>query len=687
MVAVKTSKDPNQNGRKEVLNHLNENLEKLIKVLENKLPATTSGNTNLSKTEEARQKKEEEQRRKEEKRQREEDLKAIKEALKDTIPADTRRDIGSTAIGSFTGINPVLVKTFGLDKLVQSIGVAAIHKVRSRLKSKREERLEAEAGGAENNATATETGGEEQESTAVSSLGTAKKQKKATKLNQTAEGIINNNSDVKSDSAVEQNKQNQNPFKKGLDTIVNLLRGNKKGEKEEKEKEQESWLKKILKAGILGLLMAGMFKAFGGAGGIIKEFMDSFFVNTLGLGIGGAVISDMLPGAVVGAKLFGLQGALIGGALSLAYFSIKRVVKDYKSREKMAEQGVYSKAASICGMSANTYMGMIAGGITGFMIYGPIGAIAGALIGAGAGWIADKVMDAKLKDKIARAKASSSLEREGNKVASDYVKVKQATERYDQLEAEDARLQELKYKTDRTQEEEEELAALKATEWERGRKKNMAEYIKSSGENFGEEYGKAFGKSDDDEESIWNEKFDTNRDGRISVQEFKKGHTNWAGYSRTHLQYAIEEALKTPEGATRANVAKILQRQHVKRVRDRVKNDSLIFGSQGENELNTYDMFNQESNPQQLQTLETSDPTTEAREQKMKNDTFDILKENNDNAKKQTELLEKIANQEKPIGAGLAESNSSGGFWSRVQNVFGNSRSKNTATADMTKGK
>lgn len=679
MVAVKTSKDPNQKGQKETLNHLNKNLEKLIKVLENKLPATTSGNTNLSKTEEARRKKEEEQRRKEEKRQREEDLKAIKEALKDTIPADTRRDIGSTAIGSFTGINPVLVKTFGLDKLVQSIGVAAIHKVRSRLKSKREERLEAEAGGAEGNINTAE----EQDS-GSSLFGTTKKQRKTNKLNQAANGNIVTD---KTDSAVEQNKQNQNPFKKGLDTIVNLLRGNKKGEKEEKEKEQESWLKKILKAGILGLLMAGMFKVFGGVGGIIKEFMDSFFVNTLGLGIGGAVISDMLPGAVVGAKLFGLQGALIGGALSLAYFSIKRVVKDYKSREKMAEQGVYSKAASICGMSANTYMGMIAGGITGFMIYGPIGAIAGALIGAGAGWIADKVMDAKLKDKIARAKASSSLEREGNKVASDYVKVKQATEKYDQLEVESARLQELKYKTDRTQEEEEELATLKATEWERSRKKNMAEYIKSSGEDFGEEYGKAFGKSDDDEESTWNERFDTNRDGRISVQEFKKGHTNWAGYNLTHLQYAIEEALKTPEGATRANVAKILQRQHVERVRNRVKNDSLIFGSQGEAELNTYDMFNQEANPQQPQSLETSDPTTEAREQKIKSDTFDILKENNDNVKKQTELLEKIANQEKPIGAGLVESNSSGGFWSRVQNLLGNSRSKNTATADMTKGK
>lgn len=407
MVAIKTFKDPNQKGQKETLNHLNKNLEKLIKVLENKLPATTTSNNNLSKTEEAKRKKEEEQRRKEEKKQREEDLKVIKEALKNTIPAETRRDIGSTAIGSFTGINPVLVKTFGLDKLVQSIGVAAIHKVRSRVKSKREQQLEAEAGGAESNINT----GEEQNSRS-SLLGTTKKERKTNKLNQAANGNIITD---KTDSAVEQNKQNQNPFKKGLDTIINLMKGKKKdGDKKEAE-EKESWLKKLLKAGIFGLLLAGMLKAFGGVGSIIKDFMDSFFANTLGLGVAGVVISDMLPGALLGAKFGGLRGALVGGTISLAYFSIKRVVNDYKSRSDAAKEGVYQEAATLLGIDATTYAGMSLGAIGGFLAFGPVGVIPGAILGATGGWIVSKYLNRKFETSAKYNKARLDYEkRTGN---------------------------------------------------------------------------------------------------------------------------------------------------------------------------------------------------------------------------------------------------------------------------------
>ena len=372
MVAVKTSKDPNSENN---VNELNENIKTLIDLVKDiRDGKTTAAATNEKKKEELEKKKEEEKKQKEERKERENYIKEIKQSIKDTLPANTRRELGSVALGGLTGINPVLIKTFGLDKLGKALlsGVGLIIKQGGK-------GLFGEFG--------------------------------KPKTNDKGSGTDDDGSAVA--------KAKQSPLFGKLDSIAKLLGKKKDRDKEDEQKEKESWLMRLLKTGLFALLLGGMLKFLGGAGHLLKDLVDSFLVHGLGLGLAGQVISDALPGALLGAKFGGLHGALVGGTISLAYFSIKRAINEFKQRDEQAKKGQYMEQARLAGLTMTQYSGMILGGIAGFKIYGIVGALVGAVIGLGAASIVDLYNNNQLQKEAGAVAGSNQMKKAASSVANN----------------------------------------------------------------------------------------------------------------------------------------------------------------------------------------------------------------------------------------------------------------------------
>lgn len=176
-----------------------------------------------------------------------------------------------------------------------------------------------------------------------------------------------------------------------LKSLLKVFKKKDKDDKKEKEKEKKSglfgggFLGRALLAGIGGVLLAA-------ARPLIKRLLTNMFEDLGMPNLGGAaaeVIADMLPGAVMGYTLTkSVKGALLGAGLSLGYYSIKRIVEDFKNTgtgEIQVDQDKNYLSSAMRG----AFLGYVFGGKS------LKAALLGAGISMGLTWITNRVDDFK----------------------------------------------------------------------------------------------------------------------------------------------------------------------------------------------------------------------------------------------------------------------------------------------------
>ena len=194
------------------------------------------------------------------------------------------------------------------------------------------------------------------------------------------------------------------PITRRLDTIIKLLGGKPPKEKKAEEKKEEkgffdTFLGKAIKGMgrmLLPLLAAGLMS-------LIKPFIEKLLSNLLGSILGeelggmfGGIIADMLPGAIAGYTYSKLvmgkanwKAILIGGGISLAYYTIKRKVDEVmdilngEPHEIKVED--YLDMAIRGAIIGATCVGFGKGSLKA--------AILGAGIGVGVQWVINRVSD------------------------------------------------------------------------------------------------------------------------------------------------------------------------------------------------------------------------------------------------------------------------------------------------------
>ena len=268
------------------------------------------------------------------------------------VAPDQQSHMTDAFIGSITGIDPAILQSFGLTKL----GKKAIS------------------------------------STFNAGLGAAKKVKNfgGAMLGAGARMFRGKKSkDEETGSAIEASQED-----KSTGILRNILKAFKtkdKDDKKEKEKEKKSGLMgggllgRALLAGMGGLLLAA-------ARPLIKRLLSNMFEDLGMPNLGGAaaeVIADMLPGAVMGYTLTkSVKGALLGAGLSLGYYSIKRVIEDFKNTgtgEIQIDQDKNYMSSAMRG----AFLGYVFGGKS------LKAALLGAGISMGLTWITNRVDDFK----------------------------------------------------------------------------------------------------------------------------------------------------------------------------------------------------------------------------------------------------------------------------------------------------
>lgn len=268
------------------------------------------------------------------------------------VAPDQQSHMTDAFIGSITGIDPAILQSFGLTKL----GKKAIS------------------------------------ATFNAGLGAAKKVKNfgGTMLGAGARMFRSKKSkDEETGSAIEASRED-----KSTGILRNILKAFKtkdKDDKKEKEKEKKSglfgggFLGRALLAGIGGVLLAA-------ARPLIKRLLTNMFEDLGMPNLGGAaaeVIADMLPGAVMGYTLTkSVKGALLGAGLSLGYYSIKRIVEDFKNTgtgEIQVDQDKNYLSSAMRG----AFLGYVFGGKS------LKAALLGAGISMGLTWITNRVDDFK----------------------------------------------------------------------------------------------------------------------------------------------------------------------------------------------------------------------------------------------------------------------------------------------------
>lgn len=268
------------------------------------------------------------------------------------VAPDQQSHMTDAFIGSITGIDPAILQSFGLTKL----GKKAIS------------------------------------STFNAGLGAAKKVKNfgGAMLGAGARMFRGKKSkDEETGSAIEASQED-----KSTGILRNILKAFKtkdKDDKKEKEKEKKSGLMgggllgRALLAGIGGLLLSA-------ARPLIKRLLSNMFEDLGMPNLGGAaaeVIADMLPGAVMGYTLTkSVKGALLGAGLSLGYYSIKRVIEDFKNTgtgEIQIDQDKNYMSSAMRG----AFLGYVFGGKS------LKAALLGAGISMGLTWITNRVDDFK----------------------------------------------------------------------------------------------------------------------------------------------------------------------------------------------------------------------------------------------------------------------------------------------------
>ena len=275
----------------------------------------------------------------------------------------------SMALGAVTGINPVFLKLFGLDKAAKWAGGKAVN--------------------------------------ALSGFGGSLMKPIFGGNDEDDDGLANGTGKLKSksNSDVEALKNDVASIKEHLSED----RKEKDGEKKEDEGGILAGLMGII-GSVLGVAAAGAVSLLAVAGKGVVSSMIKTVLEGVGVSEGvadflGDTVSSMLPGAILGFKFGGFTGALLGAGLSLAYFTIRDQVRAFSdvSNGKIPE--------NVGPLSGTILKGAIAGAALG-AIFGPVGIIAGAVIGAGAGWISDIILKGKieaLKEKAAREEKEGQI--------------------------------------------------------------------------------------------------------------------------------------------------------------------------------------------------------------------------------------------------------------------------------------
>ncbi len=284
-----------------------------------------------------------------------------KEVWEGVMPPDRRQFAGSTMIGAAIGMDPALVQAFGLDK----VGRAVWNKGKSVLK---------------NTVTGFKSEKKEEKGSSKSEKGKAK---------EGAYGSVT---------------QESTPITRRLDTIIKLLGG--KPQKEKKggeEKKDKSFLDTLFGKALSGLgkmllplLAAGlmsMLKPY------IEKLLDKLLGSILGEELGGiasGIIADMLPGAIAGYTYSKMvtgkanwKAILIGGGISLAYYTIKRKVDEVmeilNGNPPEIKVEDYLDAAIRGAIIGATCVGFGKGSLKA--------AVLGAGIGVGVQWVVNRIND------------------------------------------------------------------------------------------------------------------------------------------------------------------------------------------------------------------------------------------------------------------------------------------------------
>jgi hypothetical protein len=268
------------------------------------------------------------------------------------VAPDQQSHMTDALVGSITGIDPAILQSFGLTKLGKkaisatfNAGLGAAKKVKN-------------FGGAMLGAGARMFRSKKSKNEETGSAIEASQEDKST-------GILRN--------------------------ILKAFKAKDKDDKKEKEKEKKSGLMgggllgRALLAGIGGLLLSA-------ARPLIKRLLNNMFEDLGMPNLGGAaaeVIADMLPGAVMGYTLTkSVKGALLGAGLSLGYYSIKRVIEDFKNTgtgEIQIDQDKNYMSSAMRG----AFLGYVFGGKS------LKAALLGAGISMGLTWITNRVDDFK----------------------------------------------------------------------------------------------------------------------------------------------------------------------------------------------------------------------------------------------------------------------------------------------------
>ena len=285
----------------------------------------------------------------------------------------------STAIGALTGINPVFLQLFGLDKAAKWAGGKALSGL-SNLKNKAIESILGPKG--ENNS----------------------KQKTKAK-DADGDGIANGSAQLKSASSttLEEIKENVKSISERL-----VDKSNKKDDEEKKD--DAGFLSGFMGivTTILGFAAPAAVSALAFFGKDIVESMLGKVLHSVGLNeelaksLAGGV-AEILPGAILGFKFGGLTGALVGGGLSFAYFTIK----DYVDKFNDLSNG------KIPDDVGGPWKGMFKGALMGAMIgmaFGPVGLLAGAVLGALGGGIVGFIEESKTEQIKAAMKKQQQVE-------------------------------------------------------------------------------------------------------------------------------------------------------------------------------------------------------------------------------------------------------------------------------------
>lgn len=324
----------------------------------------------------------------------------------------------SVGLGAMTGINPVFLQMLGIDKLAGKLGkwaggtalrgLASLgkqaftpiewgEKTENVTKEKATETVEGSTAANDNTTNTAEkpsnTEEEKQEiaKQVVNGLTEATESNAIREKRTTEKKLIDNDDDGLANGTEKLRNEDSEVFLTIKDQVAGIsetVKENRKTPETEDKKEKEGGvLATILKVvgTVIGVAANAAVAVIALAGkGIVEKLLSKVlegagFSEDTAKTLAGTV-ADIIPGAIIGYKFGGLKGALIGGGISLAYFTIRDYVNNFK---KMSNGEVPD---DIGGPWKGMFKGALMGAMIG-MAFGPVGLLAGAVLGALGGGI------------------------------------------------------------------------------------------------------------------------------------------------------------------------------------------------------------------------------------------------------------------------------------------------------------